>query len=136
MDWRPTWHCFEGLSVSSQGSDPRISHPDIDPDQRILYFRQLQEISDSVAEVGPDDGRTVEESIDDCLTEQNRLGAKIKTGKARQRYLDNLAENQGDEEDEDTCILCRCEFARGFITQCAHVFCEVRFQPVQLRTET
>lgn len=28
------------------------------------------------------------------------------------------------DEDDECCILCKCEFTRGYITQCAHVFCE------------
>ena len=92
--------------------------------QRILYFRQLQEISDSVAEVTWDS--TLVEAIEGCKREQTDFAAKINTNRARQRYLDHLAKHKDDrtiDEDEETCILCQCEFKRGFITQwCAGVF--------------
>lgn len=86
--------------------------------QRILYFRQLQEISDSVMEVVLE--KSVEETLEDCKAEQADLDAKINTKRARQRYLEHLEKNREDkvvDEDEEGCILCRCEFARGFITQ-------------------
>lgn len=86
--------------------------------QRILYFRQLQEISDSVAEVVWD--TTVNDAIDETNAEQRELDVKINTGRARQRYLTHLTKNKADgntEEEEECCILCRCEFVRGYITQ-------------------
>ncbi|KAH7911867.1 SNF2 family N-terminal domain-containing protein [Hygrophoropsis aurantiaca] len=92
---------------------------------RILYFRQLQEISDSVSEVIWEGG--VVAAIEASEAEQIELEGKINTGRARQRYLDHLAKNKEDgimDEDDETCILCRCDFKRGFVTQCAHIFCE------------
>ncbi|KAJ7074914.1 SNF2 family N-terminal domain-containing protein [Mycena belliarum] len=93
--------------------------------QRILYFRQLQEISDSVSDAIFE--HSAAEALQECITEQGDLAAKINTNRARQRYLDHLSKNKVDaepDEDEETCILCKCDFIRGFITQCAHVFCE------------
>ena len=41
---------------------------------------------------------------------------------ARQRYLKNLAENEDEDEEDSICVLCRCEFVRGFMTQwCVHL---------------
>ncbi|KAJ7695156.1 SNF2 family N-terminal domain-containing protein [Mycena rosella] len=93
--------------------------------QRILYFRQLQEISDSVSDAVFE--HTLAQALQECTTEQRDLSAQINTNRARQRYLDHLSKNKVNEEpdeDEATCILCKCDFIRGFITQCAHVFCE------------
>lgn len=87
--------------------------------QRILYFRQLQEISDTVAEVEWEEESAAVAGLA-CVTEKTGLEAKINTTRARQRYLDNLAKDQDDgvvDEDDKTCILCRSEFVRGFITQ-------------------
>ena len=83
--------------------------------QRVLYFRQLQEISDSVAEVEYEG--TQELALDETRKEAADLEDKVKTNHARQRYLENLASREeDDDEDQDCCILCRCEFERGFIT--------------------
>ncbi|KAF5378608.1 hypothetical protein D9615_007143 [Tricholomella constricta] len=89
--------------------------------QRILYFRQLQEISDTVAEVVWDG--TVVEALLEATLETNELDAEINTSRARQRYLETLTQKKEDgitDEDEESCILCRCDFVRGFITHCAH----------------
>lgn len=68
------------------------------------------------------------EVLQEAVLEQTALDVRINSNKARQRYLENLAmgKQTGDpDEDEDACILCRCDFIRGYITQCAHAFCEV-----------
>lgn len=53
------------------------------------------------------------------MVEQNELEGKINTNRARQRFLNHLAKNKEDgmmDEDDECCILCRCEFKRGYIT--------------------
>ncbi|KZT68625.1 hypothetical protein DAEQUDRAFT_671213 [Daedalea quercina L-15889] len=93
--------------------------------ERISYFRQLQEISDTVEEATWEG--SVEDTLADLAHEQVELEKKIETWRARQRYLDYLAQshNEGEpDEEERCCVLCRCDFLRGYITQCAHVFCE------------
>lgn len=66
-------------------------------------------------------------AMEECTVERMELEGKINTSRARQRYLNHLAKNKEEgitDEDDEACILCRCDFKRGFITQCAHVFCE------------
>ncbi|OBZ74793.1 putative ATP-dependent helicase IRC20 [Grifola frondosa] len=93
--------------------------------ERVLYFRQLQEISDDVVEANWEGDLIT--AIGAVQAERARLDTKINAGRARQRYMDHLAKLQEDDEvdeDDKACILCKCEFNRGFITPCAHVFCE------------
>ncbi|KAK0216540.1 SNF2 family N-terminal domain-containing protein [Armillaria nabsnona] len=91
--------------------------------QRIMYFRQLQEISDSVTQVTWE--KTFDEAVQECEAEKATLEDRLKTSRARQRYLDNLAKDRDEAKDiDDECVLCGCDFERGFITACAHVFCE------------
>ncbi|KAK2460408.1 hypothetical protein APHAL10511_007573 [Amanita phalloides] len=104
--------------------------------QRVMYFRQLQEISDSVSEVTWNGDIKI--TVQECIQERAILDAKINTNRARYRYMLHLAKRreQGQvDEDEETCILCRTEFIRGFITQCAHVFCEGCLKAWMLKKE-
>ncbi|TFK26931.1 hypothetical protein FA15DRAFT_666880 [Coprinopsis marcescibilis] len=118
--------------ISSQG----VVHDKLDADltlirkafnERILYFRQLQEISDSVAEVDWEEP-TLEVAIEVARADRAEHDEKLNTNRARHRYLVNLAVNSkggtSADDEENVCILCRCDFIRGFITQCAHIFCE------------
>lgn len=87
--------------------------------QRILYFRQLQEISDSVTDVVWEEA-TIAMALQASLGERTTLENKMNMTRARQRYLDNLVNNHDElesDEDDGACILCRCDFTRGFITQ-------------------
>ncbi|KAF8731589.1 hypothetical protein AX14_004659 [Amanita brunnescens Koide BX004] len=104
--------------------------------QRIMYFRQLQEISDSV--VAATWEGSVDDAIQQCIQERAILDAKINTNRARHRYMLHLAKRrqQGHvDEDEESCILCRTEFIRGFITPCAHIFCEGCLKAWMLKRE-
>ncbi|KAG6884047.1 hypothetical protein C0993_001835, partial [Termitomyces sp. T159_Od127] len=69
--------------------------------QRILYFRQLQEISDTVAEVEWEG--TILNALVQSTTERDELDAEINKSRARHRYLDNLAKKKDngllDEDD-------------------------------------
>ncbi|THG95740.1 hypothetical protein EW026_g5964 [Hermanssonia centrifuga] len=93
--------------------------------ERISYFRQLQEISDTVSDAQWEG--TMDKAMADTNLQIANLDVKINTGRARQRFLEHLAKSQEAgtmDEDEEGCILCKCEFTRGYITQCGHVFCE------------
>ncbi|KAI0350953.1 hypothetical protein OH77DRAFT_1411940 [Trametes cingulata] len=93
--------------------------------ERISYFRQLQEISDTVAEAEWEGD--VRGAINESRQQQVVLETKINAARARQRYMDNLSKSHEEgtlDEDDRTCILCKCDFIRGYITQCAHVYCE------------
>jgi E3 ubiquitin-protein ligase SHPRH len=84
--------------------------------QRILYFRQLQEISDSVTDVVWEEA-TIAMALQASLGERTTLETKMNMTRARQRYLDNLVNNHDkleSDEDDRACILCRYDFT-GFI---------------------
>lgn len=86
--------------------------------QRILYFRQLQEISDSVSALEINEDEAVLDLLTEATLDKEELEGNVNRSRARQRYLDTLArKNDGvEDEDDDGCILCRCEFVRGYIT--------------------
>ncbi|KAK7679996.1 hypothetical protein QCA50_016942 [Cerrena zonata] len=92
--------------------------------EHISYFRQLQELSDSIAEA--DWEGLLTDALANVQTDLTELEMKVATSRVRQRYLENLARTQeeGTSEGDDCCILCKCEFSRGYITGCAHIFCE------------
>ena len=67
--------------------------------QGVLYFRQLQETSDSVTDAEWEEA-TVAMALQASLTETTTLETKMNTTQARRRYLDNLVNNH-DELDRD-----------------------------------
>lgn len=118
-NWRLTllYSVRLSMSVSCKYHDP-VSRCEYIVDSPIRYFRQLQEISDTVQEVEWDN--SVEDALQKNQTTRTELDKKINTARARHRYLNHLASKEGetgDDEEGDVCILCRCEFLRGYITQ-------------------
>lgn len=69
------------------------------------YFRQLQELSDTVAEV--DWEGSLKDAIQRAEEEAVEADAAIDKQRARQRYLSNLADQDEEEEEDNTCILCK-----------------------------
>lgn len=70
------------------------------------------------------DGAIVD-AIEENETTRAELEKNINTARARHRYLNHLANKEGDggqDDDEDACILCKCEFVRGYITQWSVLF--------------
>lgn len=119
-NWTQTWRTFGKLSTSEFCELGLVFVSQATLTFRPRYFRQLQEISDSVTEATWDEEQGLAGAIQECKLEQNELEAKINTGRARHRYLQHLAKNQEEgiaDEDDETCILCRNEFERGYITQ-------------------
>ena len=96
------------------------------------YFRQLQEISDSVIEAGAERG--IAEALTESKAAIDSSEVKINSLQSHQRYLDNLSGADVTGEEDDACIVCRfveqfsfasrflcsfprCEFLTGFITR-------------------
>lgn len=110
-----------------------------------LLFRNLQELSDSVQDVMLDANTTLQEALETSDAKIAQFQAGIHRGLAKQRYLRHLSDQyNGDTVDEEDkyCVLCNCDFStvcpqfsspccvrlpavQGFVTECAHVFCQV-----------
>ena len=82
---------------------------------RVSYFRQLQEISDTVRDVEWEG--EINDAIAKTYAEEATSHNEINRHHARRRYLQYLADNEDEAEEDKTCVLCKCEFVRGFITQ-------------------
>ena len=91
---------------------------------RIAYFRQLQEISDSVAEIDLKD-LSLEEALADNEDQTIKLSDSVRTTAARQRYLQYIAKKADNMDEEDKeCGICNCDFETGFLLACGHIFCD------------
>ncbi|KAG0091613.1 hypothetical protein BGZ92_000283 [Podila epicladia] len=91
---------------------------------RTAYYKQLQFISDSVRDIVSADP---EEDIGDCLQEEHAIQLEIVRLEARQRYLEHISENTASQvpsAEEKLCLICRCPYDFGLMTECGHVFCE------------
>lgn len=103
---------------------------------RVEYFKQLQQISDSVLPptfIGFDreklkkiDVELKFTRLEKSFVEQNRL---IENSTGRLRYLSELVKESSSNNADDfdgamMCIICRCEITSGSLTKCGHKFCK------------
>ena len=82
---------------------------------RLEYYRQLQQISDTVA---PYDEKSVGKPLDEKLyrvklNEESKLDQKISTLTAKRRYLLHLRDESGSDENSKICIICQSTFEIG-----------------------
>ncbi|KAA6416045.1 MAG: SNF2 family helicase [Lasallia pustulata] len=92
---------------------------------RLGFYRQLQQISDTVA---PYEEDLNEEARDRALStmkgNESKLEARIATLKAKGRYLDNLRDESTAHETQRMCIICQQPFEVGALTSCGHSYCK------------
>lgn len=91
---------------------------------RLDYYRQLQQISDTVA---PYEEDLSEEARKDVLrnkiASESRTKARIATLKSKGRYLVHLRDEATNVESQRLCIICQQPFEVGILTSCGHSYC-------------
>ncbi|EJT97111.1 hypothetical protein DACRYDRAFT_119591 [Dacryopinax primogenitus] len=99
---------------------------------RIVYFRQLQELSDSVMDFDVKElgVQSLAEAIREAEEKVHKFDDTLRTLQAKQRYLEYMDEGQTNEalgmDNTETreCVLCACGFENGCLTACGHIYCE------------
>ncbi|GAA5899656.1 hypothetical protein JCM6882_001177 [Rhodosporidiobolus microsporus] len=92
---------------------------------RILYYAQLQLISDEVADPdqGGKDWNGLETEIALLKSDEDDYLAAIEAKQTRRRYLETLNNPEEREEEERVCPICQEFFTSGVLTSCAHLTC-------------
>ena len=91
---------------------------------RLEYYRQLQQISDTVA---PYEEDLSEEARNLILLDkkgaESRIQVRIARLKSKGRYLVHLRDEAADVESQKLCIICQQPFEIGILTSCGHSYC-------------
>ncbi|EAW11144.1 putative SNF2 family helicase/ATPase [Aspergillus clavatus NRRL 1] len=93
---------------------------------RLEYYRQLQQISDTVA---PYDEESVGKPLDENLfaaklKQENDIDAKISSLRSKHRYLLHLRDESGADTSARICVICQSSFEIGVLTVCGHKYCK------------
>ncbi|KAL1881049.1 hypothetical protein Plec18167_003591 [Paecilomyces lecythidis] len=93
---------------------------------RLEYYRQLQQISDTVAPYDEESvGKPMNEDLFAAkLQQESQIDAKISGLKAKRRYLLHLREEPGSEDSSRICVICQTSFEIGVLTVCGHKYCK------------
>ncbi|KAL1917663.1 uncharacterized protein VTP21DRAFT_4056 [Calcarisporiella thermophila] len=87
---------------------------------RVAYYRQLQDISDTVTNPEFKDPLEAQQKL---LSEEIKIEKEVHQLIPRRRYLESLMEEEAKDKSL-TCIICRCEYSSGYMTACGHRYCE------------
>nr|POE63444.1 putative atp-dependent helicase [Quercus suber] len=89
--------------------------------QRLEFYRQLQELSDAVAPHKDElDEQLDLEALQAATLKRDQQTAALQVLKTRNRFLLHLRENSTPED----CVICRSPITTGVITVCAHQYCK------------
>ncbi|KAF5015395.1 hypothetical protein F66182_13294, partial [Fusarium sp. NRRL 66182] len=93
---------------------------------RLEYYRQLQQISDTVAPYDEESvGKPVDQAAyDSKLEAENKIQQKLDSLQSKRRYLIHLRDESEPDESTRQCIICQCMFEVGVLTVCGHKYCK------------
>lgn len=93
--------------------------------QRLEFYRQLQQISDTV--------RPLQEETTDVVDQQRLSAEQAAEDKAnerlsalltKKRFLGHLKAQGGNQKDQRYCVICQDQFEIGILTVCGHQYCK------------
>lgn len=97
--------------------------------QRVQFYRQLQEVSDDVTAYKEE----LDEKLDDkalgvVLAQEQSAAKLLAEAQKKNRFLLHLRDESGAQAGPRTCIICTSTFDSGVLTVCGHQFCKVCIQ--------
>ncbi|KAJ6155056.1 hypothetical protein N7470_005622 [Penicillium chermesinum] len=92
---------------------------------RLEYYRHLQQISDTVAPYDEENaGKPMDEELFATkLKQEEGMEHKISSLKSKKRYLLHLRDDANSDENSRICIICQSSFEVGVLTVCGHKYC-------------
>ncbi|RAH46455.1 putative SNF2 family helicase/ATPase, partial [Aspergillus brunneoviolaceus CBS 621.78] len=93
---------------------------------RLEYYRQLQQISDTVAPFDEESvGKPLDEAVFEAkLSQENVIDGRISALRAKHRYLIHLRDEPSVDESTRICVICQSGFEIGVLTVCGHHYCQ------------
>lgn len=87
---------------------------------RLEYYKQLQQISDTVAPYDEESvGKPLDQAVyDSKLEAENKIQQKLDSLQSKRRYLIHLRDESGPDESTRLCIICQCTFENGRLSCC------------------
>jgi E3 ubiquitin-protein ligase SHPRH len=82
---------------------------------RLEYYRQLQQISDTVAPYDEESvGKPLDEALfDSKLQNEEAIDRKLSTLRSKRRYLIHLRDESGPDDSSRMCVICQSTFEIG-----------------------
>ncbi|EME39624.1 hypothetical protein DOTSEDRAFT_75316 [Dothistroma septosporum NZE10] len=97
----------------------------ITQNQRVEFYRQLQELSDAVQPYKEElDERLDQQALELAMDHEETAQQERDRHRARHRFLMSLKDEDGSQAEAKTCIICTSTFENGVMTVCGHQYCK------------
>ena len=92
--------------------------------QRLEYYRQLQQVSDTVKPLAEEMRESADaEKLSKEVEKQDKYAETLGKFKTKRRFLKHLKLESSDHQEPRICVICRDTFDNGVLTVCGHQFC-------------
>lgn len=93
--------------------------------QRLDFYRQLQEVSDDVAPYKEELDETLDaDALDLALNSEEISAQNLAQLKTKHRFLMHLKEESDQQDSARICVICQSSFENGVLTVCGHQYCK------------
>lgn len=116
---------FSSYTKALAGLEKEVSLFRSTQNQRLEFYRQLQELSDAVSPYKDELDEELDtqglEAATDKEELQNTTLAQLRT---KHRFLLHLRDESGADGSPKICVICQCSFENGVLTVCGHQYCK------------
>ncbi|TKA51411.1 hypothetical protein B0A55_12984, partial [Friedmanniomyces simplex] len=93
--------------------------------QRIEFYRQLQELSDAVAPYKEEVDAVLDlPALELVMAKEDLQSTNLAQLKTKNRFLLNLRDESGNQGSPKICVICQSSFEDGVLTVCGHQYCK------------
>ncbi|KXT00986.1 hypothetical protein AC578_8198 [Pseudocercospora eumusae] len=116
---------FSAYTKALAGLDKELELFRTTQNQRVEFYKQLQDLSDSVAPYKDElDPSLDHDALAIAMHKEEQSSSKLRQLQMKDRFLTNLREEDNGQSGPRTCIICISTFERGVLTICGHTFCK------------
>ncbi|EME80438.1 uncharacterized protein MYCFIDRAFT_198667 [Pseudocercospora fijiensis CIRAD86] len=116
---------FSAYTKALAGLDKELQLFRTTQNQRVEFYKQLQDLSDSVAPYKDElDTNLDQDALGVAMQKEEQSSSKLQQLQMKGRFLINLREEDSGQSGPRTCIICISTFERGVLTICGHTFCK------------
>ena len=116
---------FTAYSKALLGLEKEIDLFRSTQNQRLEFYRQLQELSDAVKPRKEEFDDTFDlASFQIAIHKEEQHGQSVAQLKTKNRFLMHLREESGTQVGPKICVICQFSFENGVLTVCGHQFCK------------
>lgn len=118
-------HVFSSYTKALAGLEKEVSLFRSTQNQRLEFYRQLQELSDAVSPYKEELDENLDlESLEAAADKEELQNTTLAQLRTKHRFLLHLRDESGADGSPKICVICQCSFENGVLTVCGHQYCK------------